>query len=35
MNFRKSLKSLFLNLWDEQQQQLISFKALKSRSTPQ
>ena len=28
MTLGKSLKSLFLNLWDEKQQKLVSFKSL-------
>ncbi|BBD09226.1 fatty acid desaturase [Desulfovibrio ferrophilus] len=30
LTLRKSLKSLFLNLWDEQRQRLVSFRALRS-----
>ena len=29
LNIRSSLKSLFLNLWDEKQQKLVSFRSLK------
>ena len=31
LNLRRSMKSLFLNLWDEKQQKLISFKSLNRR----
>jgi len=31
LNLRRSMKSLFLNLWDEKQQKLISFKSLNCR----
>lgn len=34
VNIRKSLKSLWLNLWDEQGQTLVSFRALKSYTPP-
>jgi omega-6 fatty acid desaturase (delta-12 desaturase) len=32
LTIRESLKSLFLNLWDEKQQKLVSFKSLKPAS---
>jgi omega-6 fatty acid desaturase (delta-12 desaturase) len=28
LTFRKSLKSLWLNLWDEQRQKLVSFRSI-------
>lgn len=31
LSFRRSLKSLWLNLWDEREQRLVSFHALKTR----
>ena len=33
LTLRRSLKSLFLNLWDEKQQQLVSFRSLKKSSS--
>jgi omega-6 fatty acid desaturase (delta-12 desaturase) len=32
LTIRRSLKSLFLNLWDETEQKMVSFRALKRRS---
>ncbi|MEI7994656.1 MAG: fatty acid desaturase, partial [Methylococcaceae bacterium] len=29
LTFRKSLKSLWLNLWDEQKQKLVSFRSIR------
>jgi len=34
MTFRKSLKSLRMNLWDEREQKLVSFRSMKTQPSP-